>query len=150
MTMTATSRRRSEPLHSMDFRLSYGECDPAGIVYYATYYSWFERVNSEWAYLAGFPSARMPELWGVQQVARASHCEYLVPGQLHDLLTCDMHLGRFGRTSYEMCFTVRGDNAATYATGSIAFVFVTLARPPKPTPVPEGYRSGLKALGCDP
>lgn len=148
--MTSISEHQPEPLHRMDFRLSYGDCDPAGIVYYATYYSWFERVNNEWAYLAGFPSNRMPELWGVRQVARASRCEYLVPGQLYDLLTCEMHLGRIGRTSYEMCFTVRSDsNALRYAEGSIAFVFITLSQPPRPVPVPEGYKGELRALGCD-
>ncbi len=47
----------------MDFRLAYSECDPAGIVYYAAYYPWFERIYNEWALENGFPPAKTRELW---------------------------------------------------------------------------------------
>ena len=46
----------SQPvLHEIEFRLSYGDCDPAGIVYFAAYYPWFDRTYNEWAFLGGFP-----------------------------------------------------------------------------------------------
>ena len=43
-------------LHEVPFMLAYGDCDPAGIVYYATYYRWCERVYTEWTMPAGSQS----------------------------------------------------------------------------------------------
>ena len=72
---------RFEPvLQSMDFRLSYADCDPAGIVYYAAYYPWFERTYTEWTLQWRDTARRPPTIWGARHIARASGCEYLVPG----------------------------------------------------------------------
>ena len=42
-------------LHEVPFMLAYGDCDPAGIVYYATYYRWFERVYTCLLYTSPSP-----------------------------------------------------------------------------------------------
>ncbi len=87
----------AEYLHHLDFRLSYGECDPAGIVYYAAYYPWFERVLNEWTYLNGFPPHKMREPGGAAHVSRASQCEYLIPGRLFDPFRCGMTFDAVGK-----------------------------------------------------
>ena len=93
-------------LHEIEFRLSYGDCDPAGIVYFAAYYPWFERTYNEWAFLGGFPPGKMVELWGATHVSVASSCRYRIPGRLHDPLTCRMRLGRLGNTSFAVHLSV--------------------------------------------
>jgi acyl-CoA thioester hydrolase len=137
-------------LHTNDFRLSYGECDPAGIVYYASYYPWFERTFNEWTFLNGFPPDRIAELWGATFVSRASSCEYLIPGRVFDPFTCQMRLGHVGTTSYSMKYDiVHRDNGDTYATGRMNFVFIDDQFPPKPVAVPEGLKIELRARGYD-
>lgn len=136
-------------LHHMDFRLSYGDCDPAGIVYYAAYYQWFERVFNEWAFLNGFPPHVMRERWGASHVARASGCEYLIPGRLYDPFRCAMTLDRVGTTSFSMRFdVVHREDAQIYAVGGMTFVFVDGEMPPHPVAVPAGLREELQARGC--
>lgn len=141
-------------LHEIDFRLSYGDCDPAGIVYYAAYYPWFERTYNEWAFLGGFPPSRMAELWGSTHVSVASSCRYRIPGRLHDPFTVRMRLGRLGRTSCMLHFTIdHREDGATYAEGEMTFVFVDQANlaadeRPRPVPVPEGFRAVFAGAGC--
>jgi acyl-CoA thioester hydrolase len=83
-------------------------------------------------------------------VSRASGCEYLIPGRLFEPFTCQMMLGHLGTTSFSMRFdVVNRDDAKTYATGSMMFVFIDDQFPPRPVPVPDGLKKELRAPGCD-
>ena len=151
---TVMIERLDQPvLHEIGFRLSYADCDPAGIVYYAAYYPWFERVLNEWAFLGGFPPARTHELWGATQVTVASSCRYHIPGRLHDPLVARMRLGRLGTTSYTLHFTVdHSETGQLFAEGKLTLVFVDQADlgdddRPRPTPVPVQFRDVLAAAG---
>ena len=138
---------KSPVLHSMDLRLSYGDCDPAGIVYFAAYYQWMERVYNEWTFLGGHPPTRMSELWGATHISRASGCEYLVPGMLFDALTCEMRLANVGRTSFTVAHDfIRRSDGVRLAQGHMVFVFIDDER--RATEVPEGLKEVLRAAGA--
>ena len=133
-------------LQSMDFRLSYADCDPAGIVYFAAYYPWFERTYNEWIITNGHTPDEMPRLWGTTHISRASGCEYFVPGMLFDPLRCDMRLGKVGKTSFTVVFDViHRDRGEIMAQGNIVFVFIDDQR--RPTAVPQGLLDTLSAAG---
>jgi acyl-CoA thioester hydrolase len=142
-------------LHELEFRLAYADCDPAGIVYYAAYYPWFERTYNEWAFLGGFPPSRMHELWGATHVTVASNCTYIVPGRLHEPFTTRMRLGRLGTTSFTMTFSIdHRETDVTYAEGAMTYVFVDRANldddvRPRPAPVPAGLKQVLTAAGYE-
>jgi len=133
-------------LQRLSYRLSYADCDPAGIVYYAAYYPWQERVYSEWTLAQGIGSNRMLQIWGASTMSRASGCEYFVPGRLFDLLWCEMHLAHIGRTSYTMEYDqVRDADRVVVASGFMTLVF---AGPDgRPVPVPEPMKELLLAAG---
>jgi YbgC/YbaW family acyl-CoA thioester hydrolase len=136
-------------LHSLDFRLSYGDCDPAGIVYYAAYYPWFERVYSEWTYLQGFPTSQMPDMWGVTHISVASSCDYRRPGLLFDPFTVSMRLGHVGTTSMSMAYDVsHRENGFTYAEGKMTLVFVDDSQPLRSVAIPEEMKMALRQAGC--
>ncbi len=137
-------------LHTNDFRLSYGECDPAGIVYFAAYYPWFERTFNEWNFLSGNLPGELAAKWGASYVSRASSCEYLIPGRLFDPFTCEMRLGHVGSSSYSMTYAiVHRENGNTYATGKMTLVFISQDFPPRPVPVPDGFKDEMRARGYD-
>jgi acyl-CoA thioester hydrolase len=92
-------------LHTVEFRLSYGDCDPAGIVYYASYYRWMERVHTEWWFLRGLRLDELASTCGVSIVTRAASAEFLWPLQLFDLVACRMNTARVGRSSFTMAFS---------------------------------------------
>jgi acyl-CoA thioester hydrolase len=132
----------------MDFRLSYGDCDPAGIVYYAAYFPWFERTYNEWNVTGNHTPDRMPELWGATHISRAAGCEYFVPGMLFDPLRCEMRLGRIGTTSFTTVYdVVHRDREELIAQGHIVFVFTDGDR--QPTAVPEGFLETLRIAGVE-
>ena len=132
----------TDVLNSGLFRLSYANCDPAGIVYYATYYPVFERVHTEWGWRCGIPSDELPSLWGVSVVARASGCEYFNAALLHDELRCDMRLARLGSTSYTLSFdVVRTSDELTMARGT--FTLVALGEDGRPARVPASVAAVL-------
>jgi acyl-CoA thioester hydrolase len=134
----------TDVLHTGVFRLSYANCDPAGIVYYATYYPVLERVHTEWGWLTGMPSDELPSLWGVSIVARASGCEYFNAARLHDELRCVLRLGRLGSTSYTMSFDiVRTDDDLLMARGSLTLV--ALGDDGRPTEVPLSMKAVLSS-----
>jgi acyl-CoA thioester hydrolase len=105
-------------LHTAEFRLSYGDCDPAGIVYYASYYRWMEHVHTEWWFLRGLRLDELSQTCGVSIVTRAASTEYLWPLKLFDLVTCRMSTARIGRSSFTMAFsflTEEDERAACHA-----------------------------------
>ncbi len=136
-------------LQEMDFRLSYADCDPAGIVFYAAYYGWFERVLTEWTVEGDFTADTQREKWGASHVSVASGCSYRIPGRLFDPFAVRMRLGHLGRSSWSMHFSVdHRETGDVYAEGHMTFVFVDESFPPRPVPAPEGFKDVLRAAGA--
>jgi acyl-CoA thioester hydrolase len=113
------------PLHEVEFRLSWGECDPAGIIYYATYLEWAERAHSEWWHLRGRPITMPGEGDGPSFVVRHVACDYLRAPRPMDQIRCGLRCARIGGTSFTMTagFTML-DSAVTLAELSLTAVFV--------------------------
>ncbi|TYB49628.1 acyl-CoA thioesterase [Actinomadura chibensis] len=132
-----------EPLHRVTFRLSYGDCDPAGIVYYANYQRWMERTHTEWWFLRGLRFDHLPERLGVAVVTRAASAEYEKTITLFDQVECRLYADRVGRTS----FTMRGDfvtgDGDRAATAVLTLVCVDPDAPDKAVRVPDAIRSLL-------
>jgi acyl-CoA thioester hydrolase len=122
-------------LHSVDFRLSWGECDPAGLVYFATWFPWMERVHTEWLYLAGERPDRLLERRGATMVVRHAACDYLTPATVFDPIRCTLRAGRLGTTSAVQAFTISNrDTGAVHARATMTVVFVDAAGRPVTPP----------------
>lgn len=122
-------------LQSMDFRLSYADCDPLGIVFYAAYYGWMERTYNEWVFSGGLTNDECIARWGVNTVMRASGLEYFVPAVLFDGLSCRMRLDAIGNTSFTVIFDiVRRKDEVQMAKGFMTLV--TVNRSGRPAEVP--------------
>lgn len=133
-------------LHSTEFRLSWGECDPAGIVYYATYLEWAERVHGEWWYLAGRPIRPPSSEGGPAFVVRHVSCDYLSAPEPMTRIGCSMSLQRIGSTSFTMSFRfVRVEDGTDLAELWLTAVFVDGSL--EPTSVPSDVRALLDP-GC--
>ena len=112
-------------LHALEFRLAYSECDPAGIVYYATYYPWMERTNTEWLYVSDARPDEMTARWGASPVARASSCTYHRPARVFDPIRCEMRLENLGSSSLTLRFDfVHRDDEALLCEGRITLVTI--------------------------
>ena len=131
------------PLHELQFRLAFGECDPAGIVYYATYLEWAERVHGDWWFHQGRPIGDASS--GPAFVVRHVSCDYLAAPRPNDELRCTMWLQRIGATSFTLSF--RFEMAATGAQlAELWFTAVFVDHHGEPCSVPGDARSLLEGV----
>ena len=79
--------------------LAWGDCDPAGIIYYPTYYRWMDAAS--WALLAeaGWPAARIR----AEQVTMPlvdSQCAFLSSPTFGDECEVRSQVSKWGRASF--------------------------------------------------
>lgn len=91
-------------------RISYGETDTMGIVYYAEYFHIFERARDAYIRLSGM-SYRAVEERGIYLPVREAQCRYRSPARFDDLILCRVGISKWGRASlsfvYEITFEDR-------------------------------------------
>jgi YbgC/YbaW family acyl-CoA thioester hydrolase len=77
-------KNKNEHLYNTDFQVEFGDCDPAGIVFYANYFKWIDSTFNRWLRENGLGQDVIAELWnavgtGVIE-ANASFLAPLRPG----------------------------------------------------------------------
>ena len=136
-----------DALHSLDFRVSYGDCDPAGIIYFGAFHPMMERTYTDWTLLAGLRSDRMAEEIGAITASRASSVSYEYSPRVYDAMRCELRLGVLGTTSYTLRYDfVDPDRHLRYALASMTMVTID---PVERTAVrvPDPLRTALSAAG---
>lgn len=129
---------------STQIRLTYADCDPAGIVYFASWFPWMERLLSTWMYDQGLRSDELLQRHGFSTITRQAECEYLHPADLFDPIVITMNCAVIGRTSLRWGFTmVRTTDEREVGRGQITWV--TLDPDGNPVPVPEVVLRAVEA-----
>ena len=130
-------------LHRLDFRLFWNECDPAGIVYFASWFVWMERTQNEWMVERGLGPDTVQERFGGGFVAAHAATDYISVAKAFDPLSCEMHLARLGAGSVTHGFLLRNRvTGADVARGRITLAWVVAgAAAPLPAPVAHHWAS---------
>ncbi len=81
----------------IDYRVPYADSDQMGVVYYANFLVYFERVRNEILRGAGYTYREM-EADGLQLPVLEAHCEYKSPARYDDLLSIRGSASALGRT----------------------------------------------------
>lgn len=89
---------------SVRVQVSWGDCDPAGIVFYPRFYAWMDTASHALARELGIPrEAMLPpsrDLVGFPVVA--TQAEYMTPARMDDVLEVRTRVARVGRTSLRL------------------------------------------------
>lgn len=134
-------------LHALEFRLSYCECDPAGIIYYGAYHPWMERTYTDWSFHQDLRTDVLEEEHGIRLASRASTMSYERSPTVYDRLRCEMRLGRIGTTSFALRHDfVDPDAGIRYALGIMTMVVIG-AENRRPLPVPDWLSKPLESAG---
>ena len=129
--------------------LSWGDCDPAGIIFYPTYYRWMDAAT--WALLTqcGWPGTRMrEEHLSIPLVD--TQCTFLASPRFGDEIEVRSTLDRVGRSSFALRheFILLGEDKLL-ARGLEARVWARYEAGPgtplRSTPVPDALRTALGA-----
>lgn len=119
----------------LSHRISYGETDAMGVVYYANYLHLFERGRSELIRSLGI-SYQLVEDKGFFLPVREAQCRYLAPARYDDLIY--VHTGLAGQTRASMTFVYEITNeqkSLVLARGTTQHAMVNAQG--KPVPIPQ-------------
>jgi YbgC/YbaW family acyl-CoA thioester hydrolase len=133
---TLSARRR--------IRLSYADTDAAGIIYFAAWFPWMERLSTEWFHDNGFRFDQMLARFGATMVSRATSCEYLVPVGVYDEVDIEMRVARVGESSCQLAFAMTRV-ADARAVGRSTLTLVAVDASGRATSVPDALRDLLTA-----
>ncbi len=98
-------------------QLHWGDCDPAGIIFYPTYFRWFDAAT--WAFFAsvGYPARRMrAEHLAMPLVA--ADCQFKAPAQQEDRAEVRSRIARWGGKSFVVRHAVVRADGTLLAEGS--------------------------------
>jgi 4-hydroxybenzoyl-CoA thioesterase len=89
---------------SVRVQVGWGDCDPAGIVFYPRFYGWMDNVSHVLARKMGIPRESMlppsQELLGFPVVDTAA--QFLAPARIDDVLEVRTRVARVGRSSLSL------------------------------------------------
>lgn len=98
-------------------RVSYGETDTMGVLYYAEYLHIFERARGTLIRLRGM-SYRTVEERGIYLPVREASCRYRAPARYDDLVYVRIKISEWGRASVAFAYELfGGDKQSLLASG---------------------------------
>lgn len=119
----------------LEHRVSYGETDAMGVVYYANYLHLFERGRSELIRNLGFSYAVVEER-GIFLPVREATCRYAAPARYDDIIHIRTGLSGQSRTSLSFVYEITSaDRSRVLTRGSTQHAVVNAQG--KPVRVPD-------------
>ena len=89
---------------SVRVQVGWGDCDPAGIVFYPHFYAWMDTVSHVLAREMGIPRESMippgSDMYGFPVVG--TQAQYLSPARMDDVLEVRTWVARVGRSSLSL------------------------------------------------
>ena len=89
----------------LEHRVSYGETDAMGVVYYANYLHWFEMSRSQYIRDLGM-SYLLIEQRGIFLPVREASCRYITPARFDDLIWVHAAISKWTRASLTFCYEI--------------------------------------------
>lgn len=93
-------------------RVSYGETDGMGVVYYAEYLHFFERARGQFTRERGLSYAEI-ESRGLVLPVREAHCRYRSPARYDMEIFVRCGISQWGRASLQFLYEVYGPDRTT-------------------------------------
>ena len=129
-------------------QVHWGDCDPAGIIFYPTYFRWMDAAA--WALMenVGYSAKRMlAEHLAIPLVS--ANCDFLAPAELGD--RCEVHsrIARFGGKSFVVAHEVVRSDGTALAKGVETRVWGRYVggpgTPMKGETIPEALKAKFRA-----
>lgn len=125
----------------------FGDCDPAGIVYFPRFFDWFHVAMEAWFGAAlGQPYHELLQRYGLPAVH--TEADYAVPVRFGDVIHVELRLGRLGGSSVRLDYRVVGEDGGLRATGSTTCVLMgtdpALPDHMAAVPIPDRLRERLE------
>lgn len=130
-------------------RIEWGDCDPAGIVFYPKYFEWFDACTLALFQAAGFLKGDLAARQGLAIPMVDTRSRFLIPSAFGEELTVETTITRFGRSSFDVLHRIlKGADLAVECSETRVWIRVEPAGPErlKSQPIPEAV---IRALSQD-
>lgn len=135
-------------LFSHPVQLRWGECDPAGIIFYPTYFLWFDAAAWNMFAQVGYPAKRMRAEHLAMPLVAAG-CEFKHPAEQEDRAEVRSRVARWGGKSFVLAHEVVRVDGTLLAVGSETRVWGRYENGPgtplKGQPIGDGLKELFKA-----
>ena len=86
-----------------EVRIEWGDCDPAGIVYYPRYFAMFDNATAALFAAAGLPKREMVEEHGIVGIPMVdTRAKFGVPSRWGETIAIESHIADWGRSSFNV------------------------------------------------
>ncbi len=125
--------------------VQWGDCDPAGIIFYPTYFRWFDAAS--WAFFAsvGYAPKRLRAEGRALPLVNAE-CRFAHPAEQGDRCEVRSRIARFGGKSFVVAHEVVRSDGMLMASGAETRVWSRYADGPGTPMKGEAIAEDLKAL----
>ena len=125
----------------------FGECDPAGVVYYPVFFNWFHEAMEAWFEEAlAVPYADVLKQFGFP--AAQTEASFQRPFRLGDAVSIELRIKRLGQSSFTLQFCCKSHELVC-ATGSVTCVCIRHSGQNgfdfASAPLPEHLREAMSA-----
>ena len=102
-----------------EITVEWGDCDPAGIVYYPSYFKWCDQATYRLFLKAGLRREDISTgQWREGTPLVAAECSFRRASQTGEKLVCESHVEKFGRSSFVIRHVFRDITGAVAAEGT--------------------------------
>ncbi len=126
-----------------EYRVVYSDCDPFNVVYYANYFTLFERGRTELFRTMGIPYSNI-EKQGIYVPVSDARCKYKRSARYDDLLSIESTVQELKRASITIAYRIfRNEPRELLAEGYTTHAFVNTEG--KPRRIPAEIIESIKA-----
>jgi len=136
------------PLSSRhEVTVEWDDCDPAGIVYYPSYFRWFDQATYRLFLAAGLKRDDVSSgQWKEGTPSVAAECSFRRASQHGEKLVMESHVEKFGRSSFVIRHVLRDATGEVAAEGTETRIWAKKegnARSLKAIAIPEDVKRRL-------
>jgi 4-hydroxybenzoyl-CoA thioesterase len=93
-----------------DVRIEWGDCDPAGIVFYPRYFALFDANTAYLFEAVGLPKAELMSRYDIIGLPLVDvQARFLLPSRFGDRVTVESNVGEWRRSSVKVCHRILRD-----------------------------------------
>ena len=86
-----------------DIQIEWGDCDPAGIVFYPRYFAWFDACTAGHFAHAGLPKFEMLKTYDIVGIPMVdTRAKFILPSKFGDTVTVETRITEFRRSSFDV------------------------------------------------
>lgn len=135
-----------EPINlkfSVDIKIRFEHCDPAGIVFYPRYFEMFNRVVEDWFATAldtDFRCLHDDMKSGIPTVH--ADCDFMLPSRLGDIVTFDLSVERIRSSAFTLGISAHAEDCERLRA-RLVLAFVSLDGGIRAVPIPDLLRDKM-------